>query len=123
MFRRPRLPQAPSANSIISASARESIFFMFYSIPSLWPDRNCAQGAVPSGSLNRIAILIREFSGGDLDKVNEPADTEQAARNQVENTGADLARIEAMDARTANKYAQQQASANSGACPATAGAT
>ena len=58
--------------------------------------------------LNDVAVLIREFPGGDLDEVNEPADTEQAAGEEVENARADLARIEAVDARAADEDAQQQ---------------
>ena len=58
--------------------------------------------------LNDIAVLIREFPGGDLDEVDEPADTEETAGEEIENTRADLARIEAVDARAADKDAQQQ---------------
>ena len=42
--------------------------------------------------MNDVAVLIREFPGGDLDEVNEPADPEQAAGEEVENARADLAR-------------------------------
>ena len=58
--------------------------------------------------MNDIAVLIREFPGGDLDEVDEPADPEQAAGEEVENTRADLARVEAVDARAADEDAQQQ---------------
>lgn len=58
--------------------------------------------------MNDVAVLIREFPGGNLDEVDEPADTEETAGEEMENARADLARVEAVDARTADKDAQQQ---------------
>ena len=44
------------------------------------------QSALASAALcllNDVAVLIREFPGGDLDEVDEPADPEQAAGEEI----------------------------------------
>lgn len=61
-----------------------------------------------SASLDHVAVLVREFSGGDLDEIHKPADAEQTAGEQIENVRADLACIEAMDTGAADEDAQQQ---------------
>ena len=57
---------------------------------------------------DHVAVLIRKFSGGDFDKIHEPADAEQTAGEQIEHTRTDLACIEAMNSGTADEDAQQQ---------------
>src|SRR5262245_33668501 len=57
--------------------------------------------------LDRSAVAIRELADGDQDEVDQRPDAEAAQRDELQDTGADLAHVEAMDAEEAEEEAQQ----------------
>lgn len=56
------------------------------------------------------AVFIPEGAEQDREKVDDPADAAEADGQQVENAGADLADVKAMDAQPAEEEAQGQRS-------------
>lgn len=54
------------------------------------------------------AVLIAEGSAQDSDAVNQPAETEEPEREQIQNAGADLADIETVDTKLSKEKAQSQ---------------
>ena len=59
-------------------------------------------------TLDQVPILVGELAAKNLDKVNKISDAEQAGRQRIENTRADLADIVAVDAEAAKEEAEQE---------------
>ena len=59
-------------------------------------------------ALDKIPILVGELAAKNLDKVDKIPDAEQAGRQRIENTRADLADIVAVDAKPTTEEAEQK---------------
>lgn len=57
---------------------------------------------------DRPVVDVTERSGGDHDDVDDPPDAKASCREQPDDSGADLDRIEPMDTEPSQEYAQQQ---------------
>ena len=59
-------------------------------------------------TLDKVPALVGKLAAKNLDKVNKISDAEQASRQRIENTRADLADIVAVDAKPTTEEAEQE---------------
>ena len=59
-------------------------------------------------TLDKVPVLIGKLAAENLDKVDKVPDAEQASRQCIENTRAELADIVAVDAKPTTEEAEQE---------------
>ena len=59
-------------------------------------------------ALDQVPVLVSKLAAENLDKVDKIPDANQAGRQRIENTRADLADIVAVDAKPTTEEAEQE---------------